>query len=419
MKKIELIFLLIAFVALEKVMSRENQPLSQQSLTVPKPAVKLGVDVLVEKYVDLIKGKHVGLITNHTGVNNQLKPTIDVLFELPEVKLVALFGPEHGVRGDAEGGEYIEGSIDEKTGLPVYSLYGKIRQPTSEMLKAIDVLIYDIQDIGSRAYTYIYTMAYAMQAAKEAHIKFMVLDRPNPMGGEKIGGNVLDPAFSSFIGLYPIPYIYGMTVGELAQLFNKEFNINCDLAVIPMQGWQRQMLWQNCGLMWVPTSPHVPHAETVFFVTTTGCIGELGTVSVGVGYTTPFELIGAPWLDGEKLAAELKTQHLPGVYFRPLFFKPFYSAFAKEPCRGIQIHILDLKKFEPASVQIHLLTAIKKLYPKQELFEKKRISMFDKAFGTDQVRLKVQRGDSAESIMDDWGRQLEEFKKVRERYLIY
>ena len=388
-------------------------------INLQQPVVKLGIDVLIEKHLDLVKGKNVGLITNSTGVSSQLESTIDVLNEKPGINLIALFGPEHGVRGDISGGEHVPTYKDKKTGIVVYSLYGKTRRPTPAMLKNIDVLLYDIQDIGSRAYTYIYTMAYAMEAAKEAGIKFIVLDRPNPMSGNRIGGNVLDPKFSSFIGLYPIPYIYGMTVGELALLFNKEFKINCDLEVIPMEGWNRNMRWKDTGLMWIPTSPHMPHAETTFFVTTTGCIGELGTVSIGVGYTSPFELIGTPWIDGEKLAQELNSIKLPGVYFRPTFFKPYYYKFIKEQCSGVQIHILDQNKFEPAKTQVNILTALKKLYPEKNIFDEKRISMFDKAFGTDEVRKRVERGDSAESIIVDWGRQLEKFNKIRGMYLIY
>ena len=381
--------------------------------------VKLGIDVLLEKRFDLIKGKKIGLITNQTGVTSDLRSTIDVLNENPAVQLIALFGPEHGVRGDIGGGEKIQTYKDKKTGIIVYSLYGETYKPTEEMLKNIEVLLYDIQDIGSRAYTYIYTMAYAMEAARDAGILFVVLDRPNPLGGEKIAGNVLDPKFSSFVGLYPIPYIYGMTVGELAQLFNKEFNINCKLTVVPMEGWKRNMRWEDTGLMWIPTSPHVPHSETATFVATTGCIGELGTVSVGAGYTSPFELIGTPWIDGEELANELNARNLPGVYFRPTYFRPYYFKFIKEQCSGVQIHIVDYDEFQPVKTQVHILTALQKLYPDKKIFETRRISNFDRAFGTDQIRKAIINGDPAEKIIEPWERQLDKFKKIRENYLIY
>lgn len=383
------------------------------------PIVKPGIDVLVEKKLGLVKGKNVGLITNATGVNSQLVSTVDVLSNLPDVNLVALFGPEHGVRGDIEGGRTVSTYKDEKTGATVFSLYGKTRRPTPDMLKNVDVLIYDIQDIGSRAYTYIYTMAYAMEEAKKAGIKFIVLDRPNPLGGEVVSGNVLDPKFSSFIGLYPIPYVYGMTVGELAQLFNREFDIHCDLEIVPMDGWTRSMKYDDTGLVWIPTSPHVPHAETVDFVVATGCIGELNTISIGVGYTSPFELIGAPWMNSEKLATELNSKKLPGVYFRPTVFRPYYLHYKDEQCQGVQIHILDWDTFDPATAQVHILTSIKKLYPKQQIFNEKRNGMFDKAFGTDQVRKMVDQGKSSEEIMAPWEKQLEKFNKIRAMYLIY
>lgn len=383
------------------------------------PLVKPGIDVLIEKQFSLIKGKKIGLITNPTGITSQYKSTIDALNEIPGVKLEALFGPEHGVRGDIPGGERVATYTDKKTGITVYSLYGETYKPTLDMLKNVDILLYDIQDIGSRAYTYIYTMAYAMEAARDAKIPFIVLDRPNPLGGHRVEGNVLDPKFKSFIGLYPIPYIYGMTVGELAKLFNKEFNISCDLTVVPLEGWTRDMTYEETGLLWVPTSPHVPHPETAYLVAAIGGIGELGTVSEGVGTPSPFEFIGAPWMDGDRLADELNSKKLAGVYFRPTAFRPFYLRFIKEQCGGVQIHILDKSTFEPAAVQVHILTTIQKLYPDKDIFNTPRISSFDRAFGTDEVRKAVIRGDSAEKIIASWQEQLEKFNKIREKYLIY
>ena len=381
--------------------------------------IKLGVDRLLDEKIELVAGKKVGLITNPTGITSDLRSTIDALHENPNVNLVALFGPEHGVRGDHSGGEYVENYIDEKTGLPVYSLYGKTRKPTPDMLKNIDVLLYDIQDIGSRAYTYIYTMALAMEAAREAHISFIVLDRPDPLGGNVVAGNVLDPKFSSFVGLYPIAYVYGMTVGELARFFNEEFEINCDLKVIKMAGWKREMKWGDTGLVWVPTSPHVPHPETCWHVVTTGCIGELGTVSIGVGYTIPFELFGAPWIDGEKLAQALNDLNLPGVFFRPMHFKPYYYLFTKEECGGVQIHIRDYEQFKPAETQIYIMTTLKKLFPEHDIFDTRRISSFDRAFGSDEIRQRISNGEAAEKIIADWQEQLGKFKNKRAKYLLY
>lgn len=401
------------------VVSTKKNALNARANQDYQPRVKLGIDVLLEKQLDLIKGKKVGLITNPTGITSQLKSTIDALNEQPEVNLVALFGPEHGVRGDLPGGERISSYQDKKTGITVFSLYGETRKPTPEMLNNIDVLLYEIQDIGSRAYTYIYTMAYAMEAARDAKIPFIVLDRPNPLGGNRVEGNVLDPKFKSFIGLYPIPYVYGMTVGELAQLFNKEFKINCNLTVVPLEGWNRGMNYKDTGLLWVPTSPHVPHPETAYLVAAIGCIGELGTISEGVGTPSPFEFIGAPWMDADRLAAELNSRNLPGVYFRPTYFRPFYLRFIKEQCIGVQIHILNKNTFEPARTQVHILTAVQKLYPNQNIFKTTRVTSFDKAFGTDEVRKAVVRGDSAEKIIASWNDQLEKFKKIRQNYLIY
>lgn len=417
MKKVMIAFLVLSIFYTQNLACGEN------SIKNSNVIVKPGIDVLLEKKLDLINGKKVGLITNQTGVTSTLQSTIDALNELPDVDLVALFGPEHGVRGDIEAGEYIPNFVDKKTGITVYSLYGKTRRPTPEMLKNIQVLVYDIQDIGARGYTYIYTMAYAMEAARDAGIQFIVLDRPNPLGGNRVEGNVLDPKFSSFIGLYPIPYLYGMTVGELAKLFNKEFNINCDLIVVPMEGWKRDMTYEDTGLFWVPTSPNIPHAETVFPYASICFIGELGTVSEGVGTAMPFELLGAPWMDGEKLANELNEKNLPGVFFRPTFFIPFFHPgkydYVRKQCSGVQIYVTDTKTFTPLATQIHILTAIRKLHPEQNIFDTPRIASFDKAAGTDELRKAVIRGDSAEEIIASWQEQLEKFKKIRAKYLIY
>ena len=389
------------------------------SRTPANPAVELGIEVLLEKRIDLVKGKNVALLTNATGLTHDFRSTIDVLNEHPDINLVALFAPEHGIRGDVQAGEKVAHKRDSKTGIMVYSLYGKTRRPTAEMLENIDVILYDIQDIGSRAYTYIYSMAYAMEAAAAHDIRFIVLDRPNPLGGNRVEGNVLDPDFSSFIGLYPIPVVYGMTVGELARLFNTEYGIDCDLVVVPMQGWRRDMLFSDTGLFWTPTSPHVPHAETSLFVATTGNMGELNTISVGIGIPNCFEFVGAPWMDAERFADELNGRNLPGVYFRPTYFRPYYLHFTGEQCAGVQIHITDEKYFRSCDVQVHILAAIQKLYPDQKIFDTVRIGMFDKAYGTDQIRRAVLSGKTAAEIIADWQAGLKKFIKIREKYLFY
>jgi uncharacterized protein YbbC (DUF1343 family) len=374
---------------------------------------------LLQEKLALLDGKRVGLITNPTGVTSDLTSTIDALDALKNVKLVALFGPEHGVRGDVFPGEKIAHSTDAKTGIPIYSLYGSTRQPTTEMLKNIDVLIYDIQDIGSRAYTYIYTMALSMQAAAKAGIPFIVLDRPNPLGGTLIEGPVLEEKFKSFIGLYPIPYLYGMTVGELAQYLNAEFQWGANLTVVPMTGWRRDMLFGDTGLPWVPTSPHVPHAETTFFVAATGCIGELQTVSEGVGYTLPFELIGQTWIDPERFAAALNALLLPGVRFRPLHYRPYYFGLKDQQLAGAQTHLTDPRAFQPMRTQLWILATLLRLYPNQEIFSAARTQNFDRAMGTDRVRLKLLDGETPDRIIAEWQPALEAFKLRRQKYLIY
>lgn len=387
--------------------------------------VKLGVDILLEKKMKIIKGKNIGLITNPTGVNSQLISTTDLLADNPEVKLVALFAPEHGIRGDAYAGEEVATTRDKKTNLPVYSLYGKTKKPTKEMIAEhnIEILIFDILDIGVRYYTYSSTMAYAMQAAKENNIKFIVLDRPNPINGLLVEGPVLDTQFSSFIGLYPISLVYGMTIGELALLFNSEFGIGAELEIIPLEGWRREMRWADTNLPWVLPSPHIPHSETCLLYATVGFIGELGTVSVGVGYTLPFELVGAPWMDGEKLAAELNKLRLPGVIFRSLYFRPFYGVFKEQTCSGVQIHITDRNKFLPVSTGLHILSMIYKLHSRAPLFPvdpaSHGLKMFYYACGTDTIRKMIEEDKPVDEIIGSFESKLLEFKKIREKYLLY
>ncbi len=388
--------------------------------------VKLGIETLLEEQLAPIKGKRVGLVTNPTGVTSDLKSTIDVLFESEEIHLIALFGPEHGVRGDITAGGHVENYIDERTELPVYSLYGKTHKPTKEMLEDIDLLIYDIQDIGSRSYTYIYTMAYAMEAAAENNIKFMVLDRPNPLTGNRLEGNVLDTTFTSFVGMFPVPYVYGMTCGEFAQMINGEGwlhdGVKCDLTVIPMQGWRRDMWWEDTGLQWVPTSPHIPHASTALFYNATGIMGELRVINEGVGYTLPFEIVGAPWIDGQRLADELNAQHIIGVHFRPLYYKPYYFNPSNQEYSGVQIHLVDRDKVNLWSIQFYVMEALRKLYPEKDIFaiaDSDRIKMFDRVNGTDKIRKMMMDGKTTRELLAGCESELEQFKKLREKYLIY
>ncbi|HDK35703.1 MAG TPA: DUF1343 domain-containing protein, partial [Bacteroidetes bacterium] len=364
------------------------------------PVVKPGIDVLLERHLDLIQGKRVGLISNPTGITASHESDISALLQEPGVELKALFGPEHGIRGDSPAGAKVGSYKDPETGISVYSLYGKTRKPTSKMLDSLDVLLFDIQDVGVRPYTYIYTMALAMKAAAEKGIPFIVLDRPNPMGGLLVEGPVLDDAFQSFIGLYPIPYVHGMTIGEVAALFNKAFGIGAKLTVIKMEGWKRDMIFEDTGLLWVPTSPHVPHRDTPYFLAATGGFGELGTISVGVGTPTPFELVGAPWVSAQKLADALNDAHLPGVYFRPLNFRPYYAYFTEENCGGVQIHILNNRRFLPIRTQITILVTLHKLYPKAGIFKTERLKNFGRAMGTDKIQKEIQEGWTVNQILD-------------------
>jgi uncharacterized protein YbbC (DUF1343 family) len=381
--------------------------------------VKPGIEVLLSEKMDLIRGKRIGLITNPTGVTSQLVSTIDALHSDPDVKLVALFGPEHGVRGDVFAGQHVDDFVDARTGVPVYSLYGKNRAPSAEMLKNVEVLLYDIQDIGSRAYTYIYTMALAMQAAAQQGIPFVVLDRPNPLGGELIEGPILDERFESFIGLYPIPYIYGLTVGELAKYLNEELQFGANLTVVPMQGWKRKMLFEDTALPWVLTSPHVPHARTVLHIAATGCLGELSVVNEGVGYTLPFELIGQTWTNGHELAEALNAKKLPGVIFRPLYYKPYYFSNKDQQLYGVQMHLTDPRAFRPMLTQLHLIAVLLQLYPSVDIFNTDRVKNFDQAVGTDMVKLRLRRGVAPDSIYRTLEYDLKPYRDKRAKYLMY
>lgn len=390
------------------------------------PIIKCGIDVLMEHYFDLLKGKKVGLITNPTGVDKNLKSTIDILFESKEVNLVALYGPEHGVRGDYAAGDYVDFYTDPTTNLPVYSLYGKTRKPTPEMLKDIDVLVYDIQDNGCRSYTYISTMGVAMAAAAENNKEFIVLDRPNPLTGNKVEGNLVEEGFETFVSQFKIPYVYGLTCGELAKYLNEEGllanGVKCKLTVVPMDGWKRDMTYEETGLVWIPASPHVPHKDTPEYYVATGMIGELGVISEGVGYTIPFEVFGEEWIDGKVLSDKMNALGLEGIIFRPITFKPFYGRNAKDELHGVQLHITDMRKLNLMSVQFLFMQVHNELYPEKNPFEMAnsgRIKFFDNVCGTDKVREIFSEKMCYKDLEPFLYKDVELFKEQSKRHLLY
>ncbi len=381
---------------------------------------RTGLDNLLLSETEIFKGKRLGLITNPSAVDAEMRPSYVRIHEHPGLNLTALFAPEHGFLSAAEAGAKVSHTTEPRFHLPVYSLYGETRIPTADMLKDIDILLFDIQDIGIRSYTYIYTMAVAMKAAARYHKKFIVLDRPNPLNGVTVEGNVTREPFYSFVGMYPIAYRHGMTTGELATMFNEAFGINCDLTVIRMSGWERSMFWPQTGRSWVPTSPHVPHWKTALFMPATGLIGELLSVNIGVGYTSPFELLGTPYIDALDFTRRLNERHLPGVYFRATQFKPYYSVYKGQMCYGVQIHITDEKTFRPFETGLHLLKLLYDRYPDHSPFiHKERLSSFHKTAGSDQIYSDILEGKSIEEIRAGWKDELQAFLKIRKKYLLY
>lgn len=390
------------------------------------PIVKTGVEVLREQKFSGLTGKRVGLITNPTGVDSRLRSTVDILFEAAGVRLVALFGPEHGVRGDHAAGDHVGAATDSATGLPVYSLYGNTRKPTPDMLNGIDVLVYDIQDIGCRSYTYISTMGLAMEAAAERGIGFMVLDRPNPLGGLRVEGPPVANGFESFVSGYPVPYVYGLTCGELASMLNGErmlaHGVQCSLTVIPMKGWKREMNFAATGLPWVPTSPHIPESSTPAYYVSAGMLGELGVVSEGVGYTIPFQVYAAPWINPKAVAERLNRLGLAGVVFRPLVFRPFYGRYKDTELRGVQIHFTGPGPADLMGLQFRFMEVHNDLYPDKNPFtlaDPSRLRMFDRVAGTDSIRTLFTRRMKYADVAEELKRGVEEFRARSGRYRLY
>lgn len=390
------------------------------------PAVLPGIEVLRRNGFEELDGLRVGLITNPTGVDNSLKSTIDILAEAPNVRLTALFAPEHGVRGDHVAGASVANDTDTKTGVPIYSLHGKTRKPTAEMLQNVDVLVYDIQDIGTRSYTFISTMGLAMEAAAQNGKKFMVLDRPNPLGGNKVEGNIAEQGCFSFVSQYPIPYVYGLTPGELARYLNGEgllkSGMKADLTVIPMKGWHRSMTFAETGMPWVLPSPHIPDPSTALLYPATGIMGELDYVSIGVGYTLPFKLTGATWINAQALADRLTALKIPGVEFRPIHYKPFYAIFKGENLHGVEVYVRDAEAAPLSLIQFYIMQELAAMYPTQKAFSKAtqaRLNMFDKVCGSPKIRQLFEKAYKVSDIEEYWNKDIEGFKARAEIYQLY
>jgi len=403
--------------------------------------VKLGVEVLFAKHLDLIRGKRVGLITNPSGVDSHLESDVELFRANPDVKLVALYGPEHGVRGNAQAGQFVAFYFDEHYQLPVFSLYGQTHKPPADMLtnideymrsfdtrhdgkspvagalNGIDVMVCDLQDVGTRVYTYIATMAYAMQACAEAGIPFIVLDRPNPVNGVTLEGPILEyPGHSSFIGLYPIPLRHGMTMGEMARLFNEKFLPHkANLTVVPMENWTRDEWFDETSLPWVMPSPNLPTLDSATVYP--GQVLLEGTdLSEGRGTTRPFEIFGAPWIDGFTLAKELNALKLPGVKFREIWFTPTFSKFSGQLCGGCQLHVTDRAKYNSLTTTLTILAVVKQLYGDKLEFHG---SYFDKVIGTSSVREALERGEPVDKIVAGFQPGLDDFAKLRAPFLLY
>lgn len=387
--------------------------------------VKTGIEVLRDRSFDILKGKRVGLVTNPTGVDRKLKSTIDILFEAEEVNLTSLYGPEHGVRGNYTAGEHVDFYIDDATKLPVYSLYGKTRKPNAEILKDVDVIVFDIQDIGSRSYTYISTMGLVMEAAAENNKEVVILDRPNPLGGNKIEGNVVEDGYYSFVSQFAIPYVHGLTVGELAELLNNEGllenKVKCKLQVVPMEGWTRDMYFEQTELPWVLTSPHIPHKFSPFYYTVSGIIGELrGVLSIGVGYTIPFQTFATEWISSEELANKMNSYNLEGVIFRPITYKPYYGFGKDKMLHGVEVYITEYKNINLMPIQFYFAQAVNELYGRNIIAENDgRFDMFDKVLGTSKIREIFMKNLKVDDILPYLNKDVDKFKMLSKKYYLY
>ena len=388
--------------------------------------VKPGVEVLRDNNFDILRGKRVGLITNPSGVDNKLKSTVDILADAPGVEVVALYAPEHGVRGDFHAGDKVENAVDSATGIPVYSIYGKHRKPSPEMLKDIDVMVYDIQDNGCRSFTFISTMGLAMEACAELGKEFVVLDRPNPINGNKIEGNLTEPDCVSFVSQFAIPYLYGLTPGELAQYLNNEGMLKngakVDLKVVPMEGYERSMDFRATGMPWVLPSPHMPVPESAIYYPVSGILGELYCISIGVGYTEPFKLFASEWIDAQELTKRLNDRNIPGMMFRPIYIRPFYSTGQGKNYEGVEVYVTDVDKAPLSLTQFYVMEELADMYPDKKIFDiadTKRFSKFDKVCGSKQIRERFTKRYKTADIEDYWNKDNESFRAASQKYHLY
>ncbi len=386
----------------------------------------LGSDNLFKHHLDLIRHKRVGIVTNHSALMSNGEHLVDALASRDDVNIVALFGPEHGIRGRAPDRKGIRNEVDEAAGIQVYSLFGKTLKPTRRMLKEIDVLLFDIQDVGARFYTYTTTLALTMEASAEQGKTYIVLDRPNPIGGSHVEGPMLKPENRSFVGWLPLPVVHSLTIGEIASMINGERWLkgacHAKLRIVRMTGWKRSLYYDQTKLSWVNPSPSIRTLQTALVYPGT-CFIEGTNVSEGRGTKRPFEYIGAPWIDGRKLASWLNARHLPGVVFRSVHFTPRSirtlttdSKYEGERCQGICVEVRDRGLFEPVRTGIHLLSALQNLYPVQFVIRPRRL---DELVGTSDTRRAILRGDDGDRIVRSWSDEVKEFRSIRKKYLLY
>jgi uncharacterized protein YbbC (DUF1343 family) len=388
-------------------------------------AIGLGIDRLLELERRILAGRRIGVVCNPASVDGRLRHTADRLITDPEITVAALFGPQHGFRSDLQD-NMIETphAQDARRRVPVFSLYSETREPTADMLRDVDTLVIDLQDVGTRVYTYVYTMANCMRAAARHGVHVVVCDRPNPVGGDEVEGSRLDPAFASFVGQFPIPLRHGMTIGELARLFNDEFGIHCSLDVIPLAGWRRSMYFDETGVPWVMPSPNIPTLDSA--IVYPGAVLFEGTMlSEGRGTTRPFELIGAPWIDGDRLSDAMNARQLPGVQFRAVVFEPTFQKHAKQTCGGCQAHVLDRRRFRPVRTAVELIDEFRKQAPTQFAWREPPYEYehdkqpIDILSGSDRLRKTINAGADVGAFVGSWKADEDSFRQLRQKYLLY